>query len=225
MDGWHPLLSGVVGSTAYGLAGPDSDVDRLSIAAAPTVAFHGLHAPKDSYATTNPDHTTHEARKAVSLLLRCNPTVTEALWLAKYEFSNKFGRELISIRESFLSAPLVRNAYLGYASGQFTKLKSRGDGSFSADTRKRTSKHARHLARLCDQGYGLYAHGHLRVALGNPQYYLDFGERVAAGDLDTAEAMIAATEANFDETKPALPAEPDVKTVEDWLLRVRRHYL
>ena len=35
---------------------------------------------------------------------------------------------------------------------QFRKLVSRGDGSFSADTRKRTAKHARHLARLCTRG-------------------------------------------------------------------------
>ena len=30
------LLSGIVGSTAYGLAGPDSDVDRLGMYAAPS---------------------------------------------------------------------------------------------------------------------------------------------------------------------------------------------
>lgn len=32
------LLAGIVGSTAYGLAGPDSDVDRLGVFAVPTRA-------------------------------------------------------------------------------------------------------------------------------------------------------------------------------------------
>ncbi|MFD7300744.1 DNA polymerase beta superfamily protein, partial [Streptomyces pharetrae] len=36
------LLSGVVGSTAYGLAHEDSDVDRLGVFAAPTESLHGL---------------------------------------------------------------------------------------------------------------------------------------------------------------------------------------
>ncbi len=39
------LLAGIVGSTAYGLAGPDSDVDRLGVFAAPTLSLLGLDAP------------------------------------------------------------------------------------------------------------------------------------------------------------------------------------
>ena len=45
-----PLLEGIVGSTAYGLAGPHSDVDRLGVFAAPTRAFHGLYPPIDGRA-------------------------------------------------------------------------------------------------------------------------------------------------------------------------------
>ena len=37
------LLQGIVGSTAYGLAGPDSDVDRLGVYAAPTLDFARLY--------------------------------------------------------------------------------------------------------------------------------------------------------------------------------------
>src|SRR5690606_31256568 len=78
------LLSGIVGSVAYGLAGPDSDVDRLGVYAAPTTAFHGLHPPVGkaaSKATTSPDCTLHEAGKFAALLLGGNPTITELLWL------------------------------------------------------------------------------------------------------------------------------------------------
>jgi len=71
------ILSGIVGSTAYGLAGPDSDVDRIGIFAAPTVAFHGLVMPAESHVTSKPDRTMHEVRKWCRLALGCNPTVME----------------------------------------------------------------------------------------------------------------------------------------------------
>jgi hypothetical protein len=64
------LLAGIVGSTAYGLAGPDSDVDHLGVYAAPTVAFHGLHPPTGKDATLvrhDPDSTLHEAAKAADV--------------------------------------------------------------------------------------------------------------------------------------------------------------
>lgn len=221
---WHILLQGIVGSTAYGLADADSDVDRLGVAAAPTAAFHGLHPPQGSRVSTKPDSTLHEAGRYVKLALSVNPTVTELLWLESYERISPLGQELIELRSKFLSARRVRSSYLGYATQQFTKLRNRGDGSFSADTRKRTAKHARHLARLCDQGYQLYATGSLRIRVDNPQFYRGVGERVADGDLDAAAALMCTAELNFDETTSPLPDEPDEAAVEAWLLRVRRHY-
>ena len=147
------LLAGVVGSTAYGLAHAGSDTDRLGVFAAPTETFHDLTFPRESHVTTHPDATYHEARKFCRLVLGCNPTVTELLWLPGdlYEVTTPSGAELVAMRSGFLSARGVRNAYLGYATQQFRKLETRGDGSFSADTRKRTAKHARHLWRLVQQ--------------------------------------------------------------------------
>jgi uncharacterized protein len=223
----HVLLSGVVGSTAYGLAGPDSDVDRLGIFAAPTVAFHGLHRPDESHVTTKPDATFHECAKALRLILSSNPTATEVLWLPDdlYEVVTPLAEELIDIRTTLASAKRVRSAFLGYSDQQFRKLEARGDGSFSADTRKRTAKHARHLARLTRSGFLFYATGHLPVRLDDPQWYLDFGERVAAGDIDAARRVMADAEAAFDATSSALPAEPDERAAEAWLFRVRRAFL
>ena len=57
------LLSGVVGSTAYGLATEDSDVDWLGVYAAPTEKILGLHPPQESIVSTAPDITYHEAGK------------------------------------------------------------------------------------------------------------------------------------------------------------------
>ena len=222
--GENVLLSGVVGSHAYGLATQDSDVDRLGVFAAPTEEILGLHPPADSLVHVKPDITYHEARKYVGLALKCNPTVTELLWLEDYEVTSELGWELTGIRESFLSASYVRNAYLGYATQQFRRLENRGDGSFSSDTRLRTAKHARHLLRLLDQGLQLYRDGCLTVKVDDPDLYHDFGRAVAAGYLDMARERLGHAEAMFDEARTPLPEHPDEKQAEDWLLKVRRLY-
>ena len=221
----HVLLSGVVGSHAYGLATGESDVDRLGIYAAATEQILGLHSPVDSVVSTKPDITYHEARKYVSLALKCNPTATELLWLEDpYEVATDLGAELIGIRGSLLSASYVRNAYFGYAAQQFRRLKNRGDGSFSSDTRKRTEKHARHLLRLLTQGLELFETGSLTVRLTHPDDYREFGVCVAAGDLDVVQREIDSAERAFDAVKSPLPDHPDEKPATDWLLRVRRLY-
>jgi hypothetical protein len=220
----NTLLSGIVGSTAYGLATEDSDVDRLAMFAYRTERLVGLHRPKDSIVTNKPDVTMHEAGKYAALALKCNPTVLELMWLPLelYEVRTALGRDLIDNRMAFLSKKYVRNAYLGYATQQFKRLEGRGDGTFSSDTRKRTAKHARHLARLVDQGLMLHLYGHLTIKVNDPEALRDFGERVANGETYLAKVKLARAEATFDDAPSALPDEPNEARVEAWLQSVRR---
>ena len=215
------LLSGVVGSTAYGLAGPGSDVDRLGMFAVPTLSLLGLKTPNESHVTSAPDSTFHEAGKAARLILNGNPTAAELLWLPAdlYEVRTTLGDEAIGIRTAFLSAKHVRNAYLGYADQQFRKLLSRGPD----DAPKKTAKHARHLMRLVNQGHELLTTGHVTIRLPDPERYLAFGEQVAK-DPEAARPFMAEAGARFDAARSVLPEEPDSAAVEDWLLRVRREF-
>ncbi|MFF9163656.1 DNA polymerase beta superfamily protein [Streptomyces longwoodensis] len=223
------LLSGIVGSTAYGLARAGSDVDRLGLFAAPTEDLHGLHRPAESHVSTAPDRTLHEAAKWCRLALGGNPTVMELVWLpdALYEVRTPLGDELIGIRASFLSAGRVRDAYLGYATQQFRKLLSRSAGPLPPEvpqaTRGRTAKHARHLRRLCEQGFELYRTGELTIRVDDPDAYHRFGEQVAA-DPGAAEPLLRRFEAAFAETRSALPDVPDEAPAEAWLRRVRRTF-
>ncbi|MFJ6658170.1 DNA polymerase beta superfamily protein [Streptomyces sp. NPDC091377] len=219
------LLSGIVGSTAYGLAREGSDVDRLGLFAAPTEELHGLRPPKESYVGTAPDITLHEAAKWCRLALSGNPTVLELVWLPEelYEVRTGSGEELIGIRTTFLGARRVRDAYLGYATQQFRRLEGRADGSFSADTRKRTAKHARHLKRLCHQGYELYRSGRLTIEVEDPEEFHRFGEQVAA-DPEVARPLLRSFEEAFDSTRSALPEQPDERAAESWLRGVRRRF-
>jgi predicted nucleotidyltransferase len=214
------LLQGIVGSTAYGLAHAGSDIDRLGVYAEPARAFHGLHLPIDRAASRvqhAPDRTLHEARKYCLLALAANPTVTELMWLPSHEVRTGLGDELVSIRTAFLSRPRVRAAYLGYASQQLARLANKDVRDASP---ARIAKHARHLARLAHQGRELYRSGQLQVRLDNPQWYVEFGERVAA-DVSVARTLLADVESSFDEIRSALPERPDEAGVEAWLQRVR----
>ncbi|BFV58245.1 hypothetical protein KCMC57_up33490 [Kitasatospora sp. CMC57] len=219
----HVLLSGIVGSTAYGLAHAGSDLDRLGLFAAPTEEFHGLHRPSESHVTTSPDRTLHEAAKWCRLALGGNPTASELVWLPMelYEVRTPLGEELIAIRTSFLSERAVRNSYLGYATQQFRKLTTRD--TTDPLTRARAAKHARHLVRLVRQGVALHETGHLEIRLADPGEVRALGERIADHP-DLAVGLLADAEHRFG--RPGvLPATPDEAPAEAWLRRVRAAHL
>lgn len=217
------LLHGVVGSTAYGLNTPESDVDTAGVFRAPTEMFLGLTPPTDhnsSIQTHAPDAQMHEAGKFLRLVLKANPTVTELLWLDRtgYLTLTDDGEALLGLRKSVLGSKPVHDAYFGYAKAQFHKIENRsGD-----EQPKRIKKHARHLLRLLDQGIQLYRTGELTVRVDDPQRYFDFGEAVAAGDLSLAATALAhAGDVFHIETSP-LPEFPDPSIADAVLRRIRK---
>lgn len=222
------IIQGIVGSTAYGLATPSSDVDRMGVFIAPTSQIVSFHPPTQSVVTNKPDVTRHEVGKFLSLVLRCNPSVSELLWLGDEadsyeELDAPWGYDLIYMRRDFLSATLVKNAYLGYATQQFKKLLARGDGIFGSDLAKRTQKHARHLRRLVEQGYDLYTTGRLSVKVADPEAIHEFGRQVEA-DPEVSVAYMADAEEKFRRAKTALPMRPREERVEKWLIHVRKQH-
>jgi hypothetical protein len=225
------LLQGIVGSTAYGLHTAGSDVDRMAVFVSPTAEIVSLHPPKDSIVTNQPDVTRHEIGKFVRLVLNGNPSVTEMLWLDSYEVVDKWGAALIAMRTRFLSAPRVRNAYLGYAWQQFKDLERRG-GTFGPDLRNRTEKHARHMRRLVEQGFQLYSTGQLSVRVEDAEAVHEFGRKVAfEASLDnvpadvrvhTGKTYMDEARERFDSVTSVLPEKPDSDTVNRWLVQLRK---
>jgi hypothetical protein len=221
------LLGGIVGSTAYGLARPDSDKDRIGIYAAPTHTLVGLDPTPESHVTHEPsDITLHEARKYVTLALQANPTITELLWLDTltdttthqplHETIHPLGTDLISIRTKLLSADRVRDAYLGYATAQFKRLEGRYD-HMTVDGERRIRKHALHMARLVNQGHTLYTTGHLETRVTDPDWYRTF----AQADLDTWTTWFAQARDRFAAAETVLPATADRTAASTWLAQVR----
>jgi uncharacterized protein len=220
------LLAGVVGTTGYGLAAPESDVGRLGLFAARTGKLLGLHPVEQSVVSSKPGVTWHEAGKCAAIALRVNPAITELMWLPDdlYATRTALGRTLIAIRISFLSRVHVRNACLGYATRRFRRLGNRGDGSVGAGTRRRTAKRARHLLSLLTRGLGLDETGSLTARLDDPGHDREFGGRVAAGDIAAARREVTSAGRWFDEADSALPGKPDGRAVGFWLQMVRREY-
>jgi len=83
--GGRVLLCGVTGSHFYGFPSPDSDLDLKGIHVAPTASVLGLAMPEETcdrlqiYEGLECDYTSHEAKKALSLLLRGNGNMLERI--------------------------------------------------------------------------------------------------------------------------------------------------
>jgi predicted nucleotidyltransferase len=225
----HPtavtLLEGVVGSVAHGLATTTSDVDRLAVHVAPIAEVLGLDnadAMSRTVVQHHPDRSSHELGKFAALALRCNPTILELLWVDRYDICTPDGARLVANRDAFLSTAAVRGSYGGYARSQVDRLLRRGDGSFSADTRQRTAKHARHCRRLLLQGSELLRTGtlHWSVAAWRDELFAAGEHAVAdpAGFAATFYTDLAA----FDDLDSVLPEHPRREVINDLVVQIRR---
>ena len=222
-----PLLEGIVGSTAYGLAREGSDVDYLGVFSYKAQDYWGLNEPPDNFKNeegVKPDKTTHEIAKYIKLALKCNPSVLELLWLEDYELITYWGDRLVETRDCFLSEQLVRNSYGEYARQQVERLQRRneeGKIGFSSDTQKRTAKHARHCFRLLRQGRDLLETGVIQIQLDDPETYWAFDSY----SVDDIVKKFAEEDTLFKEAKSILPAGPNDWAVRSLLYDIRKDSL
>lgn len=212
------ILEGVVGSTAYGLANADSDVDLRGVFLYPTEQILSLSKGAETIDRTEPDVTHHEVEKFVRLAANGNPNILEMFWLTSYTQLTEEGQLLLDIREAFISQR-VRKTYGGYAIAQMKRLQERGDGSFKSKLRKRRAKHARHCVRLLMQGYEILTTGNLTVDISEHRDFL-----YALGE-ESDEVLIAT--ANYfkeamDLVQSDLPETPNYELINATLLKIRK---
>lgn len=210
------VFRAVVGSHAYGLATEDSDIDMRGCYVLPTHEILGVFPTKDTVQTNNPDLCEYELTKFVKLCATANPSVLEMLFLDEYEILLPEAQMLIDIRDAFVSQ-YVADRYGGYAMAQLKRLLNRNDGSFSSDTRKRYSKHARHCFRLIRQGNELLTTGTLNVKVKDPENLFWIGEQ-------EPEKLKELFEQEFyllDQNKVKLPKGPDLDRINKVVLAIR----
>ncbi|AOE43788.1 tRNA nucleotidyltransferase [Gordonia phage Bantam] len=223
----HTLLSGVVGSQAYGLATPESDVDTMSVHVEPTMNLVGINkAPEATIETKNPDSVSHEVGKFLWLALEGNPNIQELLWLKDWTHLTGYGEWLISIRQHFLSQQ-VKERYLGYANNQFKKFESSGGSRFGNVPVNRNEKNARHLLRLVRQGKRIWLTGRVELEVPNPEELRAEARFIAAHPAGPTHALrvLATAEKFFDETPTSLPELPRRDRAEELLAHIRRTHM
>jgi predicted nucleotidyltransferase len=218
------ILEGITGSTAYGLATKDSDVDIKGVYLLPTkevlkIGFDPQHTTKDH---VDPDWVYHEVGKFMKLVINGNPTVTELLFLDEYTVLTPVGQLLIDNRSAFLSTKAVMNAYRGYAFSQAKRLNNRteqGLDGYDSSLKNRFAKHTRHCFRLLMQARQLLETGTLDVKVTPEQreYLFMMGEKTA----DEVVDEFMRQDAEFDNIKSVLPDKPDMDTLNNLLYEIR----
>lgn len=218
------ILEGVTGSTAYGLATENSDIDVKGVYLLPTktvlsIGFQPEHTTKDH---TDPDWVYHEVGKFMKLVINGNPTVTELLYLDEYTTLSPIGQLLIDNRAAFLSTKAVSNAYRGYAFSQAKRLNNRteqGLDGYDSSLKNRFAKHTRHCFRLLMQARRLLETGTLDVKVTPEQrkYLFAMGEKTA----DEVVEEFMKQDAEFENIVSVLPDEPDYDKLNEILYKIR----
>jgi predicted nucleotidyltransferase len=221
------ILEGVTGSTAYGLATENSDVDIKGVYLLPTrdILKLNFNPQKTTIDHTDPDWVYHEVGKFMSLVLSGNPTVTELLYLNEYTERTAIGDLLIANRDLFLSTPAVMNAYRGYAFSQAKRLNNRteqGLDGYDSALKKRFAKHTRHCFRLLLQARQLLETGTLQVKVApeEREWLFYMGEQ----DVDTVVTTFMQLDTEFDLIDSVLPDKPNIDKLNELLYDIRLKY-
>ncbi|WP_028797364.1 nucleotidyltransferase domain-containing protein [Streptomyces purpureus] len=213
----HTIYSCVMGSRAFGLATEGSDTDRRGVFLAPTPLFWRFDKPPTHVDGPAEEQFSWELERFCELALRANPNILECLHSPVVERIDDTGRELLSLREAFLSRQ-VHQTFVRYALGQRKKL--------DADMRQYGAprwKHAMHLLRLLTSCRDLLRTGRLTLDVGPDRERLlavKHGE-VSWPEVDSWMTRLS-EEADRAALTTPLPSEPDRPRVEAFLLRTRR---
>lgn len=213
----HTIYACVMGSRAFGLAAEGSDTDHRGVFLAPTPLFWRFEKPPTHVEGPAEEQFSWELERFCELALRANPNILECLHSPLVEHADVTGRELLSLREAFLSRR-VHETFTRYAQGQRRKLE--------ADVRAHGAprwKHAMHLLRLLISVGGLLRTGTLTIDVGEERESLLAVKRgeVPWPEFETRMTRLA-QEAEQAAHHSPLPAEPDRRRVEDFLVRTRR---
>jgi predicted nucleotidyltransferase len=128
-DAWARLqhtivLEVVVGSTAWNLAGPDSDLDVRGVFLLPWEDHAGLFQAPDELQPPGAEAQYWEVEKLIRNALRAEANALEALWTPLVRHADEIGQLLRDRREIFVSRR-IHGSFGRYAFSQFEKMRTR----------------------------------------------------------------------------------------------------
>lgn len=207
----------LVGSRAYGLDTETSDRDVRGIYLPPAEMHWSLYGVPEQMEYPETEECYWELQKFLVLGLKANPNALECLYTPAVEHATDLARELLAMRDAFLSR-LVYQTYQGYVLSQFKKLERgvRNQGAVKW-------KHVMHLMRLLLSGITVLREGFVPVRV---EEHRDALLAIRHGELpwDQIDAWRSRLHAELDAAYAAtrLPERPDYARVNDFLVRARR---
>jgi uncharacterized protein len=207
----------VIGSRAYGLDGLDSDTDRRGCYLPPADLHWSLQGVPEQLEDEANQECYWELEKFLDLALRANPNVLECLYTPLVEHASPLARELLDMRDRFLSR-LAYERFNGYVLSQFRKLEQ--------DVRNRGAirwKHVMHMIRMLLSGVTLLREGTLIIDAGPHRDRL-LAIRAGALAWEEVETWRQELHRELDEAhrRTPLPPEPDYRAANAFLIRARR---
>ncbi len=207
----------VVGSRAYGLDNNDSDTDLRGIYLPPAERHWSLWGVPEQLENAETEESYWELQKFLTLALKANPNVLECLYTPIVEHATDLARELLAMRERFLSK-MVYQTYNGYVMSQFKKLQG--------DLRNRGEvkwKHVMHLIRLLLSGVTVLRDRRVPVRVEEHREALLAIKRGEC-PFEEVEAWRLALHQQFDDAyaKTTLPDRPDYESANSLLIKARR---
>lgn len=207
----------VVGSRAFGLDTEESDTDRRGIYLPPAELEWSLYGVPEQLENDNNEECYWELQKFLVMALKGNPNILECLYTPLVEQATPLAKELLAMREVFLSR-LVYQTYNGYVMSQFKRMQ--------ADLRNQgrvKPKHVMHLMRLLLSGIHVLREGFVPVDVGQHRERLLAikNEEMPTGDI---EAWRKQLHGEFDRAFAAtdLPERPDYERANAFLVKARR---
>ena len=211
------ILKTVIGSRAYGLETEDSDTDYRGVYLPPAELHWSLFGVPEQLDNEATQECYWEVQKFVTLALKANPNVFEVLYSPLVEHVTPLGRELIAMRESFLSR-VAYQTFNGYVLSQFKKLQ--------ADLRNHGAvkwKHVMHLIRLLLSGICTLRNGYVPVRV---EEYRDQLLAIKRGEVawPDVEAWRRSLHREFDQAliETKLPERPDYERANAFVISARR---
>src|SRR5215831_13084620 len=104
----------VVGSRAYGLDNDESDTDRRGIYLAPAELQWSLFGAPEQFEDNATQSCYWELQKFLTMALKANPNILECLYSPLVEKVIPLGKELLAVRQGFLSQ-MIFQTFNGYA--------------------------------------------------------------------------------------------------------------
>lgn len=228
------ILRGVVGSVAFGLNTPESDQDEMAVVIPPMDQEMGLQKkPFESHVGKTDqggDMTYYSLRHFCKLACNGNPTIITLFYtphsmLLKLDARGGQLREL----EHFCASKRAASAFLGYGQQQRDHLTGkRGNGGhgqprldliakFGFDT-----KFAMHMVRLSMQGVEYLTTGRLELPMSGDRqsFLLALRNGLIPKEVAIETALELEGQIKVLRETSHLPAEPNVREVESWMLNM-----